>query len=130
MSNLVKHADHELRRAGLFDEDSDYKGMLGHAVMKMVRVFASEGHSGMSASLALQIFDRVARFKTLSPITNDPEEWMNVSDLGGDALGTVWQNKRDFSMFSTDGGKTYYSVDDKEREIHTSADPIKSSEEK
>lgn len=30
MSNLVKHAERELFRAGLFDKDADYGGMIGH----------------------------------------------------------------------------------------------------
>ena len=43
--NLAKHAEYELRKAGLFDKDSDYGGMLGKAVMDIVKVFAKQGHS-------------------------------------------------------------------------------------
>ena len=34
MSNLVKHAERELRKAGLFDQDSDYNGMIAEAIAK------------------------------------------------------------------------------------------------
>lgn len=34
--SLKDHAKRELALAGLFDKDSDYAGMIGHAVMKMI----------------------------------------------------------------------------------------------
>ena len=112
-SNLVRHAEYELRRAGLYDKDSDYGGMIAEAVMKMVKAMAAEGHSGMSHSLTMEVFNRVANFKTLTPLTNDPEEWMDVSGYGD------WQNRRQSSCFSTDGGKSYYDIDDEKRTIKT-----------
>ena len=60
-----------------------------------------------------QIFSRLASFKTLTPLTSNPEEWMEVG-------GGTWQNNRSSDCFSTDGGKTYYSIDDKNREIKVS----------
>jgi len=122
MSNLVKHAEEEMRRAGLFDADSDYNGMVAGAVMKLVEVHAKEGHSGMSHALTLDVFNRVVNFKTLTPITNDPEEWVNVSEYGGPGDKPVWQNRRDSVWFSNDGGKTGYSIDDDKREMKTFAD--------
>jgi len=117
--SLIEHARKEMELAGLFDKDSDYDGMLGPAIMKMVEVFSAEGHSGMSASIALSIFDRIARFKALTPLTNDPGEWVNVSDYGTPDDKPIWQNNRDGSFFSHDGGKTGYSVDDPERKLTT-----------
>lgn len=125
MSNLEIHAENEMRRAGLFDKDSDYEGMLGPSVMKLIRVFAEEGHSGMSAHIALQIFNRVAQFKTLTPITNDPTEWVNVSEYGGPEDKPIWQNNRDGTNFSHDGGNTGYSIDDKERKVVVFPSPEK-----
>ena len=123
MSNLEKHAEEEMRRAGLYDADSDYGGMIPEAVMKMVRALASEGHSGGSHALTMQIFNRVANFKTLTPITNDPTEWVNVADARQPDGETkpIFQNRRDCSLFSNDGGKTYYSVNDKDRTLKTAA---------
>lgn len=65
MSNLVKHAEKELKKAGLFDKDSDYDGMLGEGVLELITVFASQGHSGMSAEMTVQLFERLARFKEI-----------------------------------------------------------------
>lgn len=119
MGLLVAHAEAELRRAGLYDKDSDYGGMIAEAVMKLIRPFAEEGHSGASAMLTLEVFNRVARYKTLGPLTNDPAEWGDVSNYCGPEGKGVWQSRRDPSCFSNDGGKTYYSLDEQPRVIHT-----------
>jgi len=38
-NNLIKHAKEELTRAGMFDKDSTYGGMLADAVMELLKVF-------------------------------------------------------------------------------------------
>ena len=113
MSGLER-AEAELRRAGLFDKDSDYAGMIGEAVMRLMRVHLEERHSGFSNGLVVKVFSRVASGKTLSPITNDPAEWNDISDMNG---GPLWQNNRDSSFFSEDGGKTGYQVDDRKKQL-------------
>ena len=99
MSNLVKHAKRELEAVGMFDEDSDYNGMIGTAVMELIELFSKQGHSGMSASIVRSLFDKVADYKPLSPITCEPKEWNNDN----------YQNNRLSSVFK-DGkdGKPYY----------------------
>lgn len=109
MSNLVKHAQHELELARLFDKDSDYGGMLGGAVMQLVEVFAKQGHSGFSAELTIEIFNLVVNFKNLTPIGKSDDEWMNVSEHSS---GPLWQNTRRGTTFSRDAGKTWYDIDD------------------
>lgn len=99
-SNLETYAENELRRAGLFDKDSDYAGMLGPAIMKMIAVFAEEGHSGYSANLAINLFQRVARFEPLTPLTGEDDEW-NECDHG------VWQNRRCSRVFKKADGRAY-----------------------
>lgn len=109
-SNLVTYAREELRRAGLFDEDSDYEGMLADAVMETVQVFANAGHSGMSAGMAIEILNKVLRFEPLTPLTYLEDEWVQVADeMAGD--GPLWQNRRKFDVFSHDHGATWYCLD-------------------
>ena len=110
MSNLVKHAEREMRLAGLYDKDADYDGMIPEAVMKLIKVHSKERHSGSSHALTLSIFAKVANFKTLTPLTNDPSEWMEVSEEHAGRPG-VWQSNRQSSCFSEDGGKTYHDID-------------------
>ena len=110
ISNLHDHAKKEISLAGLFDKDSDYGGMIGEAVMELIDTFAKQGHSGFSAQLTLAVFNKVADFKPLSPITNDPDEWNDVSEYGSD--NTMWQNNQSPNLFSNDGGKTWWDVDE------------------
>ena len=105
--SLIEHAKTELQIAGLFDEDSDYNGGIGNAVMELVEVFGKQGHSGMSAPYVISIFEKVANFKPLIGITGKDEEWGAVRDLGID--GSWYQNKRCSAIFK-DGkdGRPYY----------------------
>lgn len=97
MANLSNHAERELRLAGLFDKDSAYGGLLGPAIMKMITAFEEEeGHSGMSASMAISIFEKVARFEPLTPLTGAPDEWNTIGD-------GYFQNKRCSHVFMKDG---------------------------
>jgi hypothetical protein len=107
---LASHAQRELELAGLFDQDSDYEGMLGEAVLELMEVFAKQGHSGFSASLAADLFQRLVKFEALTPLTDYPDDWEDISEMQDGTPG--WQSKRSPSCFSTDGGKTYYSLDD------------------
>jgi len=108
--SLVEHAKREIELAGLSDPGADYDGMIGQCALQLIEVFASQGHSGTSAMLTLGVFGQLAQFHTLTPITSDPDEWLDQSESGGGK--PLWQNRRDSSFFSTDGGATWYSVDD------------------
>lgn len=68
---LVEFAQKELQEAGLFDEDSDYSGMLGKSVLDLITLFASQGHSGYSAGLTIQLFQKLASFETLKATAED-----------------------------------------------------------
>lgn len=100
MSNLETFAKDELTRAGFFNEDGDYGGMLGEAVMKMVKLFADEGHSGHSAHLAINVFERVARFEPLTPLTGADDEWMEIGE-------GQYQNRRCSHVFKGGDGRAY-----------------------
>lgn len=109
-SNLTQHAWTELHLAGLIggEPDSIYGDMLGEAVMDLIKLFASQGHSGMSGGITLHVFREVANFNALTPPTNNPAEWNDVGN-------GMWQNRRQSDSFSTDGGKTYYRLDDRDK---------------
>lgn len=95
--NLETYAEKELRLAGWFDNDSLYGDMMGKAVMKMVREFSVEGHSGMSGSVALSVFKQVSSFKPLTPLTGDDDEWNEIGD-------GRYQNKRCGRVFKDEDG--------------------------
>jgi hypothetical protein len=103
--SLAEHARRELELSGQYAEDPAYS----ESVIKAVEAFASYGHSGGSAMIAREQLHALLGFKTLSPVTSDPAEWMDRSEISSTPL---WQNRRDPSVFSTDGGKTWYSLDE------------------
>jgi hypothetical protein len=87
--------------------------MIGKVVLEIVETFAKQGHSGLSAEITLAVLEKVLRFETLTPITDNAEDWMNVEEHYGPDMGgpNMWQCRRNPSLFSTDAGKTYYHVD-------------------
>jgi hypothetical protein len=124
--NLVRFAEAELKRAGLYDEDSDYAGELGRSVLRIARTFAQQRFSGFAAGQAALMLERLTRFRPLQPLTADPDEWMKITNLP-----PCWQSRRRSDAFSPDGGETYYLLDDSwpwyrrwlglGRRMHTSA---------
>ena len=103
--SLIKHAERELRLAGFFDKDSDYEGALGKAVMELIEVFSKQGHSGFSANRVVSLFEKVARYENLLPLTGEDSEWNDISDLDGGTL----QNNRVSSVFKEkETGRAYY----------------------
>lgn len=101
--SALDHARRELELAGMFDADSDYGGMMGKAVLKLMEIFAYQGHSGFSASMAVALFRRLAAFKPLTPITDEPDQW---EPSPGDDSGLL-QHKRYSSVFKDAEGNAF-----------------------
>lgn len=110
-SNLVTYAREELQRAGMFGKDADYDGGVANNVMELVEVFSKQGHSGASSAVTLGVLDMLLRFQPLTPLTSNPDEWNDVSELSGEPM---WQSRRKPSVFSKDGGQTWYDLDAKD----------------
>lgn len=112
----------ELERAGLFDKDSDYGGMLGDAVKELLLVFQKQGHSGYSAQVTASIFYRLIKGEPISPLTAEKDEWVEVSEglFQSCRVSAVFINKKesdkpyklDGKAFSDDGGKSYFTNKD------------------
>jgi hypothetical protein len=102
---LLEHTKVELEIAGLLSEEGDfYGGETGKAVLELMEVFTKQGHSGMSAPLVADIFQKLANYEPLGPITGKDEEW-NSLDYGD---GIKYQNKRSSGLFKTSDGKVTY----------------------
>lgn len=111
MSNLVEHAKRELEAAGYFkaeyddlDVDAQYGLAVANDTIELVETFAKQEHSGFSASIVQQLFNKLAGFKPLTPLTGEDSEWNDVSHYGG---GPCWQNKRCSHVFKDADGKAY-----------------------
>lgn len=121
MNKLLEHAKEELKLAGYDisevgcnpknpkDPMDGYANSCAKNAYELLEVFSKAGHSGMSAGLTLAIFNKLANWGNLTPLTNNPNEWMK---LGG-STDEFWQNRRNSSCFSKDL-KFYYDLDEKE----------------
>jgi hypothetical protein len=97
MSNYKTHALSEFRAAGWTDETGKFKDEMQEAicthVLKLLDAFADEGHSGFSASYAINLFEKLAKFEPVAPLTGEDWEWEEISDGRTNGV-TVYQNKR------------------------------------
>ena len=108
--NLTDYAYSQLDKAGLFDLDSDYEGMIGKVVMELIELFSNQGHSGFSASWVTDIFNKLSRFKPIVPIDNPMmlEEYRDCSEYMDISKGQFLQSTILSNMFSEDKGKSWY----------------------
>ena len=100
MSNLVDYAKEELKRVGMIDSGEAYNDCAAKAILDLIELFASQGHSGFSAPFVINVFSRLAMFKPLSPLTGEDDEWNDLGD------GT-YQNKRYSAVFKDKDGNAY-----------------------
>lgn len=119
MSDLVDYAKDELKRIGMIDSGEAYNDLVTKAILDLIELFASQGHSGFTAPYVIYKFCRLAMFKPISPLTGEDDEWTDV--------GHCLQNKRCFTVFkdkdgtayniegrvfTDDGGETWYTCKD------------------
>jgi hypothetical protein len=122
MSNLVEWAKLELERIG--DQNDSMQQSMNRDILQIVEMFSEQGHSGFSASYALNMITRLLDWKPITPLTGEDDEWCDVPKWDKDK--NCQQNKRcsavfrynfdnstaiyiDGKVFSDDGGKTWWN---------------------
>lgn len=95
MSNS-EYAKSELAR--ITKDGDELQDAINKNILDIVELFASQGHSGFTAGYAMSILERLLRFKPITPLTGEDDEWGDVSDFMGQR---VLQNKRCSSVFKT-----------------------------
>lgn len=98
--NLVDYAKEELKRIGMIDSEEPYNDVVSEAIIALIKLFESQGHSGFTATYTINVFERLAMFKPLTPLTGEDSEWNEV-ETG------VYQNKRYSAVFKEKDGKAY-----------------------
>ena len=117
MTTQLERMKNELLIAGYnlepVNEDNfnnfDYAQNIGLCAWEVCQLFCKQGHSGMSAEFTIALIERLLKGDILTPLTNNPDEWMNVTEMNGSQLH---QSKRKFSCFSDDNLKTFYDIDE------------------
>ncbi len=99
--NMQKWAERELELAGYKAADTEEGPMkwLREGTLDLLEVFGKQGHSGGSAPHAVRIFERLASWKPLTPLTGKDDEW--------EKSGDHWQNKRASNVFKDADGRAY-----------------------
>lgn len=123
-SALVEFARSELAmlEKNLDGDALEMQKLADEALLDLVKVFGSQGHSGFSASYVNDMFHRLVGWKPLSALTGEDDEW--GEELDGDRH--TQQNRRypslfrenhdnstahcvDSVIFSDDGGLSWFS---------------------
>ena len=120
MTTQLERIEYELKLAGYdlvprteLKSDEDYVQQIANCAYEICRVFCSQNHSGMSAEFTLKMITKLLGGGTLTALTNNPDEWTNISEESNTIL---YQSKRKFSCFSNDLIE-YWDNDDEENII-------------
>ena len=115
MTTQLERIEKELRLAGYdlipiteMKSDEDYVQQIANCAFEICRIFCDQNHSGMSAEFTLKLITRLLSGDTLTPLTNNPDEWQDLTEQSYEKL---YQSKRKFSCFSEDLIE-YYDNDD------------------
>jgi hypothetical protein len=118
MSNLVKWAKAELEHLG--GKGDEMQNEMNKDILQIVEIFAEQGHSGFSASYALNIIKRLLDWKPITALTGEDDEWCEPYKEGSQQnkrCSAVFRNNFDNStayyidgkIFSDNGGKTWFT---------------------
>lgn len=108
-NNYVKHAKSEFKSLGWPGKDPMQK-MICKQLIDLLNLFGDHGHSGSSAPYTINLFEKLASFKPIGPLTGEDNEWVEVSK-------GVFQNTRCGTVFKENGkahdidGKVFTNTD-------------------
>ena len=105
-NNLAEHARTELILIGKTPGEIS-------AIVDILQGFSDLAAFGETPMEALPNITSLLYFKNLSELTDDPNEWADISSAAGRS-SQLWQSTRNAEAFSTDGGKTYYTLSERD----------------
>ena len=126
MSNLMDYAKEELKRIGMIDSGEPYNDAVTKAILDLIELFDSQGHSGFTAAYTVNAFKRLAMYKPLAPLTGDDSEWEEIEPghYQNKRYSAVFKEKDGKAyniqgkMFTDDGGESWYTSKDSHIEIN------------
>lgn len=104
---LVKYARHELNlileeaKKDGDEEDVRMQKIFNEDILKVIKVFSDCGHSGFTASLAINYLNRLLRFRPLTPLTLEDDEWneVGIQHTENNEQIKIYQNNRASNVF-------------------------------
>jgi hypothetical protein len=99
----MEWAEQELKLAGydINDPEDGPNRWLAEGTLELLKVFSEQGHSGMSAPYAVALFEKLALWKPIAPLTGEDDEWNDVGE-------STWQNRRNSVVFKGEDGQAYW----------------------
>lgn len=90
--NLIDYAESELER--IPKDKYGTQEIINQNILDLVKLFSSQGHSGLSGRYVINALSRLLEYKPLNPLTGEDDEW-------GEPYGPdeTQQNKRCSSVF-------------------------------
>ena len=100
---MMEWAEQELKLAGydINDPEDGPDRWLAEGTLELLKVFSEQGHSGMSAPYAVALFEKLALWKPIAPLTGEDDEWNHVGE-------STWQNRRNSVVFKGEDGQAYW----------------------
>ena len=93
-SPLEEHVRRELEKIDLPEE-------VKTNIRIIISLYSAYGYFGRTEHEVAEKIMSLVKFKNLSPLTDDPEEWEQMQE-------GLWTNRRNGRAFSQNGGKTFY----------------------
>jgi hypothetical protein len=107
--NSQDHAMLEFKAAGWIDENDnwtdDWQQAICENVLNLLMLFSNQGHSGASAPYTIKLFEKLAMFEPIVPLTGEDWEWSDVRHNGDGSIH--YQNKRCSHVFKEGDGQVY-----------------------
>jgi hypothetical protein len=102
MMAMMEWAEQELKLVGydINDPEDGPDRWLAEGTLELLKVFSEQGHSGMSAPYAVALFEKLALWKPIAPLTGEDDEWNHVGE-------STWQNRRNSVVFKGEDGQAY-----------------------
>lgn len=97
-SSLVKFAKRELNLLLSQVPNNEMQQEINKDILEIIKIFAQQGHSGFSASYAINLLVRLLDYKPLSPLTGSDDEWIKLNGYSDENIET-YQNKRCGAVF-------------------------------
>ena len=101
--SLLSYAEREMQLA--WPDAEPMQDMVKANVLELLKAFADQGHSGMSAPYVIGVFEKLAKFEPLTPLTGEDAEWMEVGEgiFQNIRYGSVFKEGKDGEAYWIDG---------------------------
>lgn len=117
--SLIEHAQFEIEFAGLDQPWSQGNENVAEATLAAIKAF--ENLTPTERNWTLLFVEKLAKHENITPLTNDPGEWEDATEIAAEPM---WRNKRNPNAVSFNNGMNYvlFSDSDSNRPKFKSAD--------